>query len=251
MVINIFTGDLFDAFTAGSFHAIAQGCNCQNTMGSGIAVQFRQRYPRCYDADTECFFGHVKENHRAMLGSFSKVSTLHGLIYNLYTQFNPGRDADYNALASAFKALNRDLQALVGYGYRLGLPFIGAGIGGLDINAVLAIANLTLTDGDVTFFMLPSDAGKFKISKQFKCSPPQKPRYTFVEVNGKYYRVCDGYEFESNPSKLPLESQDKSELKVLNSSNYVNSLYTNKVTPCVDMVQIIPPECLDLQSVFL
>lgn len=240
MVINIFTGDLFDAFTAGSFHAIAQGCNCQNTMGSGIAVQFRQRYPQCYDADTECFFEHVEENHRAMLGSFSKASTPHGWVYNLYTQFNPGKDADYNAIASAFKVMNKELHELFGYGYRLGLPFIGSGIGGLDINAVLTIADLMLVDGDVTFFMLPSDTSKFKISKQFQCSPPESPRYTFAESNGEYYRVCNDFDVESNPSKLPLESQDLSKLLLLPAGRYVNNVYTNKLKPCVDSVQIIP-----------
>ena len=44
-------GNLIDMAEAGEFDVIVHGCNCQNTMGSGIAKEMRARYPGVYQAD--------------------------------------------------------------------------------------------------------------------------------------------------------------------------------------------------------
>lgn len=44
MPIEFVTGDLF----ANRFKALAHGCNCQGSMGAGIAIGFRDRYPEMY-----------------------------------------------------------------------------------------------------------------------------------------------------------------------------------------------------------
>ena len=41
------SGDLFD--NAHHAQAFAQGCNCQGSMGAGIAKTFRERYPEMFD----------------------------------------------------------------------------------------------------------------------------------------------------------------------------------------------------------
>src|SRR3954469_2974343 len=41
------SGDLFD--NAHDAQAFAQGCNCQGSMGAGIAKTFRARYPEMHD----------------------------------------------------------------------------------------------------------------------------------------------------------------------------------------------------------
>ena len=47
MPIRWVTGDLFaNAYKARAF---AQGCNCQGSMGAGIAKGFRQRYPTMFE----------------------------------------------------------------------------------------------------------------------------------------------------------------------------------------------------------
>ena len=43
-------GNLIDMAEAGKFHIIVHGCNCFNTMGSGIAKEIRNRYPRAYES---------------------------------------------------------------------------------------------------------------------------------------------------------------------------------------------------------
>jgi O-acetyl-ADP-ribose deacetylase (regulator of RNase III) len=47
MTIKYVTGDLF--VNRHQAEALAHGCNCQGAMGAGIAVGFRERYPRMYE----------------------------------------------------------------------------------------------------------------------------------------------------------------------------------------------------------
>src|SRR5438067_1457780 len=48
MPIEFVKGDLFaNRFKA---QALAHGCNCQGSMGAGIAKGFRERYPAMYEA---------------------------------------------------------------------------------------------------------------------------------------------------------------------------------------------------------
>ena len=46
MPIKFVSGDLFD--NAHHAKAFAQGCNCQGSMGAGIAKIFRARYPEMF-----------------------------------------------------------------------------------------------------------------------------------------------------------------------------------------------------------
>ena len=45
-------GNLIDLAEQGEFDVIVHGCNCQNTMGSGIAKEIKERYPLAYRADS-------------------------------------------------------------------------------------------------------------------------------------------------------------------------------------------------------
>src|SRR5262249_36368471 len=47
MPIHFVSGDLFD--NARGARAFAHGCNCQGSMGAGIARTIRARYPRMYE----------------------------------------------------------------------------------------------------------------------------------------------------------------------------------------------------------
>jgi O-acetyl-ADP-ribose deacetylase (regulator of RNase III) len=47
MAIQALAGDLFE--NAYHAQALAHGCNCQGSMGAGIAVGFRERYPKMYE----------------------------------------------------------------------------------------------------------------------------------------------------------------------------------------------------------
>jgi len=123
-------GNLIDMAEQGLFDVIVHGCNCQNTMGSGIAKEIRARYPEAYEADTEAHkpYGlHPIE----LLGNFSRaVSTWHSqyfVIVNAYTQVNylpRGVDHfEYDSFALILRKL-----AAVYPGKRFGFPYIGMGL---------------------------------------------------------------------------------------------------------------------------
>lgn len=43
--MNQITGDLLDLAEQGHFDVILHGCNCQCTMGAGIALAIKRRFP--------------------------------------------------------------------------------------------------------------------------------------------------------------------------------------------------------------
>lgn len=135
-------GDLLELFDKGEFDLIAHGCNCHKSMGAGIARQIRDAYPTAYVADW-----HDKRDPLQRLGDYTYDPYCD--IYNLYTQFNPGKDLNYVALTMCFIKLNK-LYSFSKTPARLGLPQIGCGIAGGDWDKVREIIKETLTNFDVT-----------------------------------------------------------------------------------------------------
>lgn len=141
-------GDLIKLFQEGEFDAIVHGCNCQNIMGAGIAKSLADAYPDLLKIDKEYMIS-VGDIHR--LGNFTKLTIRNGdpnkvqWIINAYTQYNPGKDLDYNALELILKKIN-----FLFKGERIGLPLIGCGIAGGNWNVVKKIVQRQLKDCDVT-----------------------------------------------------------------------------------------------------
>lgn len=159
-------GDLLDAALSGDVNVIAHGCNCYNTMGSGIAPQIKRFFPAAYQVDLA-----TKKGDKGKLGTFTYAQMWAGEcgsdsnhcigIYNLYTQFgfwgrNKGlRDLDYNAMYDAFDAMTKDLNNFDGL-IKIGLPKIGAGLAGGDWDIIEVIIEKTLiaSGHDVTIYTL-------------------------------------------------------------------------------------------------
>ena len=138
------TGNLLDMFDNGDFDTIVHGCNTMHAMDGGIAYQIAKRYPEAAAADRDCWLG---------LGFYSTAAVLRdplhmGLIVNAYTQKYPGRDARLFSVVKAFRRLKENGH-LKG---RVGIPMIGAGIGGLvwsDVELVLDrldLGNVTVVE---------------------------------------------------------------------------------------------------------
>lgn len=131
-------GNLIDLAEAGEFDIIVHGCNCQNTMGSGIAKEIRARYPLAYKADTD-FSGFDANSPMAIssLGNYSiaracgnpLVSSHKFTIVNAYTQLNYlPRGIDHFEYDS-FKLILRKLATIYPKS-RFGFPMIGMGLAG-------------------------------------------------------------------------------------------------------------------------
>lgn len=122
-MISEVKGDLLELAKEGKFDAIMHGCNCFHTMGAGIAYQIAQTFPPAFQVDKRTRYGSPKK-----LGNFSSV-IVNGklLIVNLYTQFHPGPEFNLAALEIA---LFRWTNTYYRPDLRIGVPQIGAGIGG-------------------------------------------------------------------------------------------------------------------------
>jgi len=131
-------GDLLDLFDKGDFEMIAHGCNCFNIMGAGIATKIKEKYPGAYFADK--YYPLTPEEK---LGNYSTDEDEE--IFNIYSQYNEGKNLDYEALTLALRKINRDY-----YGFSIGLPQIGCGIAGGDWSKVKQIIQKELKNMCVT-----------------------------------------------------------------------------------------------------
>lgn len=130
-MIEYQTGDLFEA----GIPVLAHGVNLEGVMGSGIAVEFRKRWPKMYaEYQERCWTGALK------LGRFHEWTAPDKsvTVFNLATQVRRGKHAGLPSLRDAvewmlFRAEDLGIEAVA-------IPRIGAGIGGLDwpdVDAVL------------------------------------------------------------------------------------------------------------------
>src|SRR4051812_8134756 len=121
MPIEFVSGDLF--VNRVRAEALAHGCNCAGSMGAGVAVGFKARYP----AMSEEF----RRRCKAEPPAFNLGDVLYWreegrpAVFNLGTQPRPGRGATYPVVEAALKALRAAADA---EGIRaLAMPRIAAG----------------------------------------------------------------------------------------------------------------------------
>jgi O-acetyl-ADP-ribose deacetylase (regulator of RNase III) len=123
-----------DLFATDGLTAYAHGCNCAGGMGAGIAIEFKKRWPRMYEE-----YALRCTDRRFQLGDVFTWSEEGKTIYNLGTQEHWRKKAQLPALAKALRTM-ATLATNAGV-ERIGLPRIGAGLGGLDWMRVKKILN--------------------------------------------------------------------------------------------------------------
>lgn len=155
-------GCIVEAFRTGEVKAIAHQANCFNTMNSGVAKAIRAFCPAVYDADCATTKGdpdklgtltftpaYQDKKKSAVIGDDV------GLIFNLYGQYNYGREkgviyTDLKALGNAFHQMKLFLDA-VGI-TSVGLPKLGAGLGGAKWEDVESAIITELAGLNVTIY---------------------------------------------------------------------------------------------------
>lgn len=122
MSLHHVEGDLF----ALDLPAIGHGCNCRGSMSGGVARDVRDRWPALHaEYQRRCAAAEFR------LGDAWAWTAPDGqVVFNLATQDLPGPHADLAAIGAAVGAMladaeRRGLPAV-------GLPRLGAGIGGLE-----------------------------------------------------------------------------------------------------------------------
>jgi len=139
-------GDLLELAASGKFDVLVHGCNCQHTMGAGIAKQVKARFPSAFQADLATPKGATK------LGTISTATVSlpnHTLVVvNGYTQVHwrgAGTKVDYQALRTVMSLVKAHFS-----GRRIGYPKIGAGLAGGDWALIEAIIKEELDGEDHT-----------------------------------------------------------------------------------------------------
>jgi O-acetyl-ADP-ribose deacetylase (regulator of RNase III) len=128
-MIHFTSGDLF---AESHLDGLAHGCNCAGAMGKGIALEFRRRFPAMYEEyRRRCADG------RFGLGGVFAWQAPGLTVFNLGTQRSWKTRAELSAIESAVGTMLG--QALEQGIRRIGLPRIGAGLGGLDWRDVKAL----------------------------------------------------------------------------------------------------------------
>lgn len=141
MPIEFVAGDLFD--NVHHAKAFAHGCNCQGSMGAGVAIGFRERYPEMF------------EQYRARCKAKPREFNLGDVwlwkaddkpwVFNLGTQEGVWRArASYEAIETALKTMRKvaDAEGIDS----IAVPRIGVGYGGLSWKKVKEIIERVLSD---------------------------------------------------------------------------------------------------------
>jgi len=134
-------GNLISMAAEGDFNIIMHGCNCHNTMGSGIAREIRERYPEAYAVDCMTTAG-----DRSKLGTVTIVEVDNDvgesmIIVNAYKKYNFNKGCEFNDVFE-YDAFQRILNAFAhdaGPNMQIGLPYIGMGLAGGNKERIMAM----------------------------------------------------------------------------------------------------------------
>jgi O-acetyl-ADP-ribose deacetylase (regulator of RNase III) len=153
----------FGDILASDCDAVGHGCNCFNTMASGIAKQIRELFPEAWQADQNTLSGDKNK-----LGTVEIVECSNGTIINCYTQYQYKRTercADYDAIRSCMIEIKDSFDPSL----KIGFPKIGAGLAGGDWNVISRIIEEVFDDRNVYVYCLAVNDDrndpKFDISK--------------------------------------------------------------------------------------
>lgn len=130
-------GDLVEMAYDGYFDVIIHGCNCFNTMGSGIARTIREKCHDAWLADQ-----HTLQSSKDKLGSYSTGFAANHfgqptIVINAYTQYATSKNGKDVFEYAAFDIVLRKIAERFG-SLAIGLPYIGMGLANGDKNKIMS-----------------------------------------------------------------------------------------------------------------
>ena len=155
-MLELVDGDLLRAGT----EAIVNTVNCVGVMGKGIALQFKQAFPKNYDAyRAACERKEVKPGHMFVFDTGSMINPR--WIINFPTKDHWKGKSKLKDVESGLVDLKK---VIVANGIRsIAIPPLGCGNGGLDwkvVGTIIKDAFVDMPDVDVRLFT-PAGAPKF------------------------------------------------------------------------------------------
>lgn len=137
-------GDAVKALLSNDVDLLMHVCNCQGSMGSGIAWQIKSEIPEAYRS----YKHHQSVNNGVILGKISSG----GKVINLHAQEFYGTDGkrylDYEALASTLEQTNKCL-AKYPRETKIALPYLmGCDRAGGNWNIVSSMVDNIITEVD-------------------------------------------------------------------------------------------------------
>lgn len=168
MAIEIINGDLLDAFEAGEVNVIAHCCNAQKVMGSGLALQVKNRYPQAYTEYVD-HLTKAQQWYRGPVGTTNVVKLgqhedgwRDKKIYNLIGQefYGTGnRQVNYGAISQCLCAMSTGLTGnrdVVVQDYDdIGFPYkMASDRGGADWNIILEMIEFYFKNHNVRIYKL-------------------------------------------------------------------------------------------------
>lgn len=122
---------------------ICHQVNCMGVMGSGLAKQIREKYPKVYKAYKEWHKIYQEENdysmpsYQEMLGEILIVDCDKYKIINMAAQYNYGYNGARYTSYDAFWNCLWSIRLSIPKGSSIGFPYkIGCGLGGANWNVI-------------------------------------------------------------------------------------------------------------------
>lgn len=132
-MVKYVKGNLLDS----DCNYICHQVNCQGRMGSGIAKQIRERWPKVY---VKYKFLCDTFDPETLLGSIDIDNTDNHNIVNIFGQLTYGYDGKQYTSYEAFSKALKQLKSWIPYGVSIGFPKnIGCGLGGGDWKVISAM----------------------------------------------------------------------------------------------------------------
>lgn len=151
-------GDLVKS--AGDYDVILHGCNNFCTMGAGVALYIKRKYPKAYEVDKKTKYGDMSK-----LGTISVAECDDVTVVNAYIQHHfKGADVlvEYYALRECMKRVKEQFS-----GKKIGLPMIGSGLAGGDWQVIENIIKDELSGEDVTIVVFNDYEWPIWVPKSF------------------------------------------------------------------------------------